>query len=119
MKQCPICFETLVMIDCAPCDDCGWREIERDHLAQGIHVYNVYHVYEELQLTLCNFCDADFSSYHPEYWGLAWDKRLALTCFTFVKQVSDPVMIKDKFCPTCAHRLSFLNVLREVRDRNH
>ena len=115
MGQCPICFTELEVRDCGPCDDCGWdvpKEIE--HLKDRIHTYNAYDIYEGLRLTLCDFCLADFVYYESKYFGLNEGQRLNLQDFKFVRQVDNPQVIKDKFCPECSRRLKFLNFVRTL-----
>lgn len=118
MEQCPICYLELEVRDCAPCDDCGWDPKEINHLKQGIHTYNTYEVYKGLRLTLCNFCDVDFGSYRPEHFGFTNGKRIGFQHFEFVKELSDPQVVKDKFCPQCSSRLTFLKFLSEIRSLN-
>ncbi|WP_341900898.1 hypothetical protein [Fluviicola taffensis] len=118
MEQCPICYHELEVRDCAPCDDCGWDAKEINHLNQGIHTYTTYEVYNGLQLTLCNFCDVDFGSYRPEFFGFSNGKRIGFQNFAFVKELVDPQVTKDKFCPKCSMRLKFLTFLSAVRAMN-
>lgn len=119
MEQCPICFSELEIRDCAPCDDCGWNvPTEIEHLNEKLHTYITYEVYQGLQLTLCNFCAVDFTSYKSEYFGLKKDKRLILSDFTFVSQIEYPELVKDKFCPDCSARLKFLKFVSEIRRIN-
>jgi hypothetical protein len=116
MQQCPICYNELEVRDCSPCDCCGWDDNEIDHLNAQKHTYKVYDIYKGLHLTLCNFCEVDFSSYNPEYFGLLKDERLGLHKFNYVKDIKNPQIIKDKFCPNCSERLSFLKFLKQIRE---
>ncbi len=118
MEQCPICYHELEVRECAPCDDCGWDPREINHLHQGIHTYETYEVYQGLHLTLCNFCAVDFGSYQSEYFGLSNGKRIGFKHFRFVRELADPQVIKDKFCPHCSARLTFLKFLNEIRNLN-
>lgn len=119
MEQCPICFSELELRECAPCDNCGWDvPTEIEHLKQKIHTYTTYEIYQGLRLTLCNFCAVDFGSYKSEYFGFNNGKRLHLSNFNFVKQVEQPKVVKDKFCPECSARLKFLKFLADVRQIN-
>lgn len=118
MEQCPICYHELEVRDCAPCDDCGWDAKEIAHLQQGIHVYKTYEVYKGFQLTLCNFCDVDFGSYHSQFFGFSTNQRIGFQNFVFVRELTDPKVTKDKFCPQCSMRLKFLNFLSAVRKLN-
>lgn len=118
MEQCPICYHELEVRECAPCDDCGGDPKEINDLRQGIHTYNTYEVYPGFRLTLCNFCDVDFGSYRSEYFGFPNGKRIGFQHFEFVKEVESPQVVKDKFCPQCFSRLTFLKFLSEVRNLN-
>jgi hypothetical protein len=119
MEQCPICFAELEVRDCAPCDDCGWNvPTEIEHLNEGRHTYTTYEIYRGFRLTLCDFCYVDFGSYKPEYFGFRNKEALRLFDFNFVKQLEDPEVIKDKFCPSCAARLSFLRFVARIRELN-
>src|SRR5690348_16918302 len=119
MEQCPICFTELEVRDCAPCDDCGWNvPTEIEHFKEKLHTYTIYEVYQDLRLTLCDFCAVDFASYKSEYFGFKNGKRLDLFEFNLVNQVNQPEIVKDKFCPECSARLKFLKFIAEIRDRN-
>ncbi len=116
MTQCPICDGALEQRDVAPCFDCGHMDRERECLANGDHEYHWYRIYGE-RVVLCDFCDADFDSYYPEYLGLPEGlpqqyplERLEL--------LSDPGMTSDSYCPDCGHRLAFLTFLHAVRAFN-
>lgn len=104
--SCPICAGSLEMIDIAPCFDCGHSPSELGELVRGEHEYHVFEIWGH-EIVLCDFCDADFGSYYPEYWGLPRgpfpDYLLAL-----VRKVGNPEVGRDWFCPACKHRLAFL-----------
>src|SRR6185436_14378264 len=118
MEQCPICYHELEVRDCAPCDDCGWEATEIEHFKEKKHTYNTYEIYKELRLTLCNFCDVDFGSYKPEYFGFRNGHRIGFEDFNFISQMKNPRIVKDKFCPECLHRLKFLNFIFDIRQIN-
>ena len=113
-EQCPICYTELEEIECAPCYDCGHLPEEIEHFKSGKHTYTIYDVYRGLKLQLCNFCDVDFGSYNPEYFGIG--KKLDLGGFTFVQESQNPKLEKDKYCPECERRLKFLTFLKEIRE---
>lgn len=118
MDQCPICFGELEVRDCAPCDDCGWQPNEIQDLKEMKHVYKTYEIYNGLRLTLCNFCDVDFGSYKPEYFGFKNGQRIGFQNFNFIRQLDNPEIVKDKFCPECSKRLKFLRFLSDIRALN-
>ena len=118
MEQCPICFSELEVRDCGPCDDCGWDPKEIEDLKEEEHVYKTYEIYEGLRLTLCNFCDVDFGSYKSEYLGFKNGKGIGFENFTLVRQIDNPDIVKDKFCPECSKRLTFLKFVADIRELN-
>lgn len=103
-------------IDAAPCFDCGHSPSELEHFAQGQHKYHTFNVFGQ-DIDLCNFCDADFGSYDPDYFGLAgefprdYDLKL-------VRRIFDPKVQPDFYCHSCRHRLAFLKFLKNAREAN-
>lgn len=118
MEQCPICSTELEVRDCAPCHDCGWDEKKLKDFQPDKHVYTTYDIYKGLQLTLCNFCDVDFGSYKSEYFGFTNERRIGFQDFHFIKEIKHPQIAKDKFCPICSARLTFLNFVFDIRALN-
>ncbi|UZR93828.1 hypothetical protein [Chondrinema litorale] len=115
-EQCPICYSELETKTCAPCDDCGLFDVEIEHFHQKIHTYTIYNIYKDLKLQLCNLCYMEFGSYSNEYLGFKKEKRLNLIDFEVVKQIHNPQLEIDKFCPDCYHRLKFLKFIIELRE---
>ena len=119
IEQCPECGEELEVVDAAPCDDCGWDPVEVEHFQAKNHTYGVFEVYGS-KLTLCNFCEADFSSYDPEYWGLP--KRGLVgegsAGFCKIEQLAfEGLSIgKTKYCPSCRSTLKMVLAARKARD---
>ncbi|MFN8284964.1 MAG: hypothetical protein U0U67_17205 [Chitinophagales bacterium] len=118
MQQCPICYSELEIRQCSPCDCCGADENELIHLKENKHKYNVYEIYYGLKLKLCTFCEVDFSSYKTEYFGFSNKKRLSLNDFNFIKEIENPVVEIDKYCPECKERLSFLKFTKAIWEIN-
>jgi hypothetical protein len=118
MKNCPVCYTELEVRDCAPCHDCGDDPKELDDFRAGIHVYREWIIYNDLRLVLCDFCDVDFGSYIPSYFGFKNGKRLSLTDFAFVRDMHNPVIEKDNYCTECRKRLKFLKFLAAIREMN-
>jgi len=114
-SHCPICYAPLEFRDVAPCWDCGANPGEIDHLANGRHTYAEVRVYGAV-IVLCDFCQLDFGSYAAGYFGQARRARLGQG-LTLVRQISEPRVSKDKYCPNCARRLAFLRFLADVRER--
>lgn len=116
--QCPICSNDLILKECAPCDDCGHLAEEIQHLKEGIHTYKRYSVYQDLSLQLCDFCEVDFGSYIPSYFGFKDNHRLKFEDFEFIAYIDNPQIRYDKYCHECDRKLNFLNFLFEIRLKN-
>lgn len=112
--QCPICSGELHEIQVAPCFDCGHATGEIEECARGEHEYHTFSLWDQ-RLVLCDFCDADFGSYYPDYFGLPesspQDYPLEL-----VEIVDSPSISTDLYCPLCKRRLAFLQFLKAVRE---
>ena len=96
--------------------ECGGDELELDHYQD--HDYSEYNTYFGQKLILCDFCELDFSSYDPTYFGFPLGKRLGLMDWEFIRNIRDKELRKDKFCPKCEHRLPFLNFILRCRLAN-
>lgn len=118
-SHCPICSTELQVIDVAPCWDCGHLPRELEELKKEEHTYSVFRVFETHEVVLCDFCDADFGSYLPSYFGLPDTGHVIGDHLEFVRDLPKPWLpTKDKFCPECAHRLKFLNLRQTILDES-
>lgn len=111
--NCPICYGPLEVCDTSPCYDCGTVAEELEHLVQGRHTYAEVRIFG-VDIILCDFCQVDFSSYDPTFFGRPRDVRPGAD-MVFVRDVLNPVKAKDKWCPNCRRRLAFLRFLEKVR----
>jgi hypothetical protein len=100
----------------APCFDCGHDPSEIGEFERKEHEYHAFKLWGE-ELVLCDFCDADFGSYFPEYWGLPEGLPQEYP-LTLLRKVESPTLSKDMYCVQCKHRLAFLNFLRHARAYN-
>jgi hypothetical protein len=120
-EKCPACGEVLNIIDVAPCDDCGGFPKEIEHFKNKEHKYAKFEVYGSI-LTLCNFCDVDFSSYAPSFWGLKTQQRPGYGSPGFRKISEIPhdklSIKKGKFCPHCNARLTLINAKIKAQTTN-
>lgn len=114
--QCPICSEAMTEIKVAPCFDCGHESSELEELKNGEHEYHLFKVLGE-KIVLCDFCDADFDSYYPEYLGFP-DSIAHNYPLELVSKIQSPVPATDYLCSKCQHRLAFLRFLKSLRQRN-
>ncbi|MCP4258984.1 MAG: hypothetical protein GY774_15985 [Planctomycetes bacterium] len=119
--QCPKCFEPLEVRNVAPCDDCGWDPEELNHFKEGKHTYNEFDVYGA-KLILCDFCEVDFSSYDPTYWGFPKHNRVGYGSSGFIKVrevAKEQLTIKKSlFCHNCKSRLSMIEAVLQVNENN-
>lgn len=118
MKQCVICHTELEVRECAPCDCCGANPEEIEHFNKNMHIYRTYEIYKGLTLTLCDFCDVDFGSHKPEYFGFTNGHRIGLQNFNFIKELKNPQITKAKFCNQCLAKHSFLKFIANIRQLN-
>jgi hypothetical protein len=115
-SHCPICYERLETLDVAPCADCGHLVQEIEHALKGKHTYAEMRIFGDLALVLCDFCQVDFDSYHPEYFGLPPNARIGYKKLAFLREVSEVLIGKDKYCGNCDRRLAFLEFLSKSRE---
>ena len=117
-RYCPLCHGELEVRDVAPCDECGGRPEEVEHFASGKHSYAEYEVFPPLKLTLCNFCDVDFGSNDPAFFGLPRNARIGYQYMRLIQPLRGLTLSKDKFCPACDLRLSFLRFVHQARQQH-
>ena len=116
ITHCPICYEPLEVREVGPCVECGSIPREIDEARAGKHTYAEYRIFGELSLVLCNFCQVDFSSIDPTFFGLSRGTRVGLESgWQFVRDVQ-PVITNDKCCPKCGYRLPFLEFIVHARE---
>jgi hypothetical protein len=67
-------------------------------------------------VVLCDFCDVDFGSYYPSYFGLPDCGHVIGEVLDLVRVIDPaPYPITDGYCDQCKHRLAFLKFLAAVR----
>jgi hypothetical protein len=111
-SQCPICYTPLEVRDVAPCMICGgWPEM--------IHEFGPSSEIREWRLpsgqvlALCRGCELE-EFMVPGGWGFRLglgDTRFPINALQLVRILLSPTLGKDKFCPHCNLRLSFLEVI--------
>lgn len=106
MINCPICSTQLQPIEVAPCFDCGHAPRELDECIRGEHEYQLFELWGR-EIVLCDFCDADFGSYYPNYWGLP-KGPLPGYPLRLLRKLENAGIGQDLYCPSCDHRLAFL-----------
>jgi hypothetical protein len=111
--HCPECYTPLEIRDITPCHDCGWDPQEFSHYRK--HTYSEVRVLDTDGLVLCDFCEVDFGSYDPTYFGLPRKHRIGFP--QHLRSVTTIGIDKDKYCPKCHKRLAFLKFLGAVRNR--
>ncbi|MBP7864811.1 MAG: hypothetical protein KA419_02595 [Acidobacteria bacterium] len=116
--HCPICRSEMERREMAPCFVCGHAPRELDEFRQGAHTYAEYEVFPGERMVLCDFCDADFGSFFPDYWGFPPSREMDLTEEQLIGPAENPTLALDWFCPVCRYRLKFLAVRKRVLQRN-
>ncbi|MCC8468961.1 hypothetical protein LN470_03860 [Xanthomonas phaseoli] len=90
--------------------------MELQECLRGEHEYHLFRIWGQ-EIVLCDFCDADFGSYFPNFWGLPAgcppDYPLEL-----VTKIENPHLAQDGHCAACQHRLAFLLFRRRAIDHN-
>jgi len=114
--HCPLCYSKLLFKKVTPCDECGADDFELDHFKE--HKYHEYVLYHELRLVLCDFCDVDFGSYDPTYFGFEKGTRIGYEDFQLAREVTDIKMTEGKYCPECSYNLPFLKFASACRTKN-
>ncbi|MBX2842903.1 MAG: hypothetical protein KTR26_14125 [Flammeovirgaceae bacterium] len=113
---CPLCYSALEVKEVTPCMECGGDDFEQDHYKE--HKYAEYELYFGQRLILCNFCDVDFGSFDPTYFGFPPGTKVGIGDFHFIREISDKELRKDKYCPECGYRLSFLKFVETCKREN-
>lgn len=114
--KCPVCYGTLNKIKVAPCFDCGHAPEEIAELAHGEHEYHIFEIWGQ-NIVLCDFCDADFGSYFPDYFGLPEGPPQEYP-LELIEMLDSPTIGIDLYCSSCRHRLAFLKFLKAARSHN-
>ncbi|QDU46030.1 hypothetical protein Mal52_45270 [Symmachiella dynata] len=116
--QCPTCYSELETRAVAPCFMCGDSESGIEHLTDGRHEYAVYRFPNGTEMVLCEICYLDIGAFCGETWGFPSDQRLSCNDLFLVRQIYDPVVVKDGYCSKCQARLAYLRALREIIEAN-
>jgi hypothetical protein len=96
--------------------DCGARPDELEHFARGRHTFAEWQIFPELsdRLVLCDFCEVDFQSYYPEYFGLG-PKLEPGRNRQFIRSRRDVEPVDDWVCPECMRRKGFVDFVARAR----
>jgi len=118
--HCPVCFGELETRELAPCDDCGANPEELEHSTQGRHSYTVYEIFPGLELTLCDFCCVDFTSYNPDFFGLPKGTKIGLGTagMILVRSLDQPSAQLGKVCTQCGLHLTFARFVALARKKH-
>ena len=96
--------------------ECGGDDFELDHFKR--HNYSEYELFFQQRLILCDFCDVDFGSYDPSYFGFKKEKKIGIEHFNFIRDINNKEMTTDLYCTKCNYRLSFLKFVDKCRSEN-
>jgi len=116
---CPLCSTPLEILEVAPCADCGHFPEEINHFFRHQHTYHEMRLFGRFMLVLCDFCQVDFPSYDPSYFGLPNHANLEkFADMELLRKIEDTSIQKDFYCPHCQHRLVFLEFVDQCRKIN-
>jgi hypothetical protein len=115
LTHCPLCHSELEVADVAPCAECGHLAQEIEHALAGKHTCAEMRIFGDLSLVLCDFCQVDFGSFHPEFFGLPPKAEIGYAKMQFMRSVPEVFLGKDKYCPQCNLRLAFLKFVVAAR----
>lgn len=116
--HCPLCNTELQVIDVAPCMECGHLPEETEDALTGKHTYAEMHIFGDLSVVLCNFCQVDFGSWDPTFFGLPRNakSKIGYGKMQFLRELDTIYIGKDKYCPECNLRLAFLKFVVAARE---
>jgi hypothetical protein len=100
----------------APCHLCGADPEELKHLER--HQFVEYLLPPGQTTILCNNCWGDVGSFEPEFFGFSQGLPKGLRAPQFQRDLAEPMIGKDKFCPVCNLRLAFLRLVANLRETN-
>jgi hypothetical protein len=117
VTHCPLCYTLLETRDVAPCAECGHHPEEIEEALAGIHSYAEMRIFGDLSIVLCNFCQVDFGSIDPTFFGLPYyHRRVDLRDMKLVRPIYEIQIGKDKYCPECRLRLVYLEFVANARE---
>ncbi len=124
-NYCPFCYEEMAAVSVVPCFDCGIdaerisvlkQDVAENYQHDSIN-YMIYRIFEDIEVTLCDFCAVDLGSYHKEFFGIPREVAFGYEKLQFLEQVAKPSLGKDKYCESCGFRLAFINFVLKVRNK--
>lgn len=85
----------------------------------GRHTFAEMRVFADLTAVLCDFCQVDFGSFDPQYFGLPKGSPIGFEGMQFIRTIENIAVAKDKYCPSCGYRLAFLEFVAEAREQHN
>ncbi len=117
-SQCPLCSEELELREVAPCMYCGGYPEELNHFHEGQHTYAELEIFPNYKLVLCDFCQVDFGSHDPEFYGFHRSKKIGYEYMKHTFKVVPLSIGQDKYCTSCQLRLKYLDFVAAIRKEN-
>ena len=111
-SQCPVCYAPLEVRDVTPCFICGGWAVTVEKFRPDAE-YREWRMPGGQMIVLCSPCEVvEFMV--PGGWGYRLGltkRRLAVIELERVRLIEQPQLGRDKFCPSCKLRLSFLKIV--------
>ncbi|MEN8134726.1 MAG: hypothetical protein ABFS18_04215 [Thermodesulfobacteriota bacterium] len=125
-EQCPNCGSEFEVVEVTPCQECGALEESKDVLRQDIAEnyahdsieYNLYKIFDNVEVVLCDKCALDIGSYDPEVFGLNKHQKIGFSDLQFLKKIDKPEITKDKYCSDCNQRKAFIDFINKSKTKN-
>ncbi|WP_298868265.1 hypothetical protein, partial [uncultured Gimesia sp.] len=93
------------------------QDVEESYQHDSI-MYTIYRIFSQIEISLCDLCAMELGLYDPQYFGLSSNQELKYGNMEFIKVVREPRVGKDKYCPSCKKRLSFIKFVLKVRNQD-
>ncbi|HEX2053916.1 MAG TPA: hypothetical protein VHJ78_09370 [Actinomycetota bacterium] len=116
-ENCPLCAGPMEARSAAPCEQCGG---DPESLARYRGRDETYHLVKVLggrEIVLCIGCMLSFGSLDPLYLGVPPRSQYGFESMEVLREMRDPPVRADYFCPACGYRLKFLRFVKDVRSR--
>jgi hypothetical protein len=112
--QCPICYTPLEVREVATCEVCGDPDME------PFVPMDVWRFPNGYSLTVCGFCmGEEFGRPSGRGYRFGTDPtRRPPDLMKFVRRVTEPIRVKDKYCPKCFLRFAFLRFFFSAPAKN-
>ena len=115
-SQCPVCYTPLEVRDVTPCFICGGWPGTVEKFRSDTE-YREWRMPGGQMIVFCSPCEVE-EFMVPGGWGYRLGlptRRFPVNDLQRMRLIEQPQLGRDKFCPSCKLRLSFLKIVAECR----